>query len=228
MLRPLALVAQGLYLSLSIALLTGCGAIVPGAALHADTDADVAATEEESASDGALAGDASDTALAEDESEPPIRLPSDVQGDAYYSPGQVVQASAEESVADAPPASLASFVAEGASEEEDLAAPAAGRVVEVGQDEFDATVLAADVPVLVDFSARWCGPCQRLAPTLGDLAEDRRDVKIVTVDIDQSPQLAQTYRVRSVPTLIVFRQGEATAQHKGAASRAQLDQLLAR
>jgi thioredoxin 1 len=230
MLRSLALAAYVLDVILTAVVLTGCGAIVPGAALHADAGADVAAAEDASVPDAALAEDASasDTALAQDESAAPLRLPSDVQGDAYYAPGQVVPASAEEPEANDRSATLASYVAEDSAEAPGGAAVETGAVEEVGPDEFDATVLAADIPVLVDFSARWCGPCQRLAPMLDELAEDRSDVKIVKVDIDQSPQLAQAYRVRSVPTLILFRQGEVTAQHKGTATRAQLDQLLAR
>lgn len=108
-------------------------------------------------------------------------------------------------------------------------APRAVPAIEhVNGDSFQAEVLAAPTPVLVDFSAEWCGPCKKLAPVLQELAADTPDVKIVQVDIDESKQLAKTYRVRSVPTLILFKQGEPVSQHRGLADRGTLDALLAR
>ena len=95
-------------------------------------------------------------------------------------------------------------------------------------DSFASEVLDSDRPVLVDFYADWCGPCKQLAPVLDDLAADTPDVKVVKVNIDASRQLAKTYQVRSVPTLMVFKQGEMVAHHRGAANRKKVEELLAR
>ena len=101
-------------------------------------------------------------------------------------------------------------------------------VEQVETDSFASEVLDSDRPVLVDFYADWCGPCKQLAPVLDDLAADTPDVKVVKVNIDASRQLAKTYQVRSVPTLMVFKQGEMVAHHRGAANRKKVEELLAR
>jgi len=80
----------------------------------------------------------------------------------------------------------------------------------------------------VDFYAEWCGPCKKLAPVLNELAADTPNVKIVKVDIDESAQLAKTYHVRSVPILILFRQGQPVSQHRGMADRQTLETLVTR
>jgi thioredoxin 1 len=100
-------------------------------------------------------------------------------------------------------------------------------VIEVDDDSFDREVLAAEVPVLVDFGAPWCGPCKALAPIVARLAaETAGRVKIVTMDTDASPRTAQRYGIRAVPTLLVFRKGERTAGHLGVASKERLLELL--
>ena len=104
----------------------------------------------------------------------------------------------------------------------------AGRVEHAHDGDFAAKVLQSDVPVLVDFYADWCGPCQRLAPTLEDLARENPSAKVVKVDVDRSPQLAMQYGVSSIPALAVFKDGQITAQHVGLASKEQLKALLRR
>ncbi len=104
----------------------------------------------------------------------------------------------------------------------------AGRVEHAGDGDFAAKVLQSDVPVLVDFYADWCGPCQRLAPTLEQLARETPDARIVKVDVDRSPELAMQYGVSSIPSLAVFKDGQVTAQHVGLASKEQLKALLLR
>jgi thioredoxin 1 len=91
---------------------------------------------------------------------------------------------------------------------------------------FEQTVLKSDVPVLVDFYANWCGPCKRLAPVLDELARETSQAKFVKVDVDRSPKLAGSFGVRSIPTLIVFKDGKAVAQHVGLASKTSLKRLL--
>jgi thioredoxin 1 len=87
-------------------------------------------------------------------------------------------------------------------------------------------VLASDVPVLVDFYADWCGPCKALAPTLDQLAAENPQVRVVKVDIDESPELAARYGVRSVPRLMVFKGGQVAAQQSGVASKSRLTAML--
>ncbi len=102
-------------------------------------------------------------------------------------------------------------------------------VIEVDDSSFESEVLAAEVPVLVDFVAPWCAPCKALAPIVQRVAvETAGRVKVVTVDTDASPATAQRYGVRGVPTLLVFRNGELTAQHLGATTREKVLDLLAR
>ena len=83
-------------------------------------------------------------------------------------------------------------------------------------DEFQTKVLEATTPVLVDFFATWCGPCRMLAPVLDEVAAENPAVKVYKVDIDQSPELAFKYQVSSVPTLIVFENGQVKNERLGA------------
>lgn len=82
-------------------------------------------------------------------------------------------------------------------------------IAEVNQDTFENEVLQSDQPVLVDFSAVWCGPCKMLKPVVQELAEDWADtVKVVELDVDHSPEIAGRYQVLGVPTLMLFVDGE--------------------
>jgi thioredoxin len=101
-----------------------------------------------------------------------------------------------------------------------------GRVEHVNTDNFKGNVLDADVPVLVDFYADWCGPCRMLAPALDKLARETPDARVVKIDIDKSPQLAARYRVSSIPTVMVFKDGSVVARHTGLADQKTLQRLL--
>ncbi|MBN2475515.1 MAG: thioredoxin [Pirellulales bacterium] len=101
-----------------------------------------------------------------------------------------------------------------------------GRVEHANQADFARHVLQSEVPVLVDFYADWCGPCQMLAPVLDALAQETTQAKIVKVNVDQNPQLAVQYGVSSIPSLIVFQSGQVTSQHVGLASKGQLKDML--
>jgi len=99
-------------------------------------------------------------------------------------------------------------------------------VLHASAESFEQQVLRSDVPVLVDFYASWCGPCKALAPTLEELAGENPDARIVKVDIDAAPDLAARYGVRSVPSLLVFKDGQITAKQTGATSKARLQAML--
>ena len=98
----------------------------------------------------------------------------------------------------------------------------------VSDADFEAEVLKSDKPVLVDFFAEWCGPCKAMAPALEQVADALKgSVKVVKVDVDQSPGIAQQYNLRAMPTLMVFSGGKVTAQHVGAMTqRASLERWL--
>ena len=100
-------------------------------------------------------------------------------------------------------------------------------VTKVTQQNFQEEVVQADVPVLVDFFATWCGPCQMLAPVLEEVAEEVEGrAKVVKVDVDEEQQLASLYDVMSIPTLLVFKNGEVAEQSVGAKPKADLLAML--
>lgn len=79
----------------------------------------------------------------------------------------------------------------------------------ITKDNFEKEVLQSDIPVLVDFWASWCGPCQMLMPVIEEIAEEKAgEIKVGKVNVDEEPELAQQFRVMSIPTLIVFKEGK--------------------
>jgi len=88
-------------------------------------------------------------------------------------------------------------------------------------------MIQSDKPVLVDFSAEWCGPCKLMAPVLKELKKDvKEDVTILKVDIDKNPQAARLYNVLSVPTLMIFKNGDIKWRQSGVVGARELQQVL--
>ena len=91
---------------------------------------------------------------------------------------------------------------------------------------FDAEVLHSEKPVLLDFWASWCGPCRMLSPIVDEVAEERSDIKVGKVNVDEQPDLAAQFGVMSIPTLIVFKNGEEIDRSVGALPKTRLQALL--
>jgi thioredoxin 1 len=99
--------------------------------------------------------------------------------------------------------------------------------IQATEATFDEEVLGSAKPVIVDFWAQWCGPCHMVAPVLDQIVEERGgDVRLVKVNIDEQPALAQRYGVMSIPTMILFRDGEAVAGTLGAQPKSALERAL--
>jgi thioredoxin 1 len=97
----------------------------------------------------------------------------------------------------------------------------------ITNENFESDVLKAEEPVLMDFWAEWCGPCKMLAPILDQIAEEYKGrVQIAKLDVEESQSIAMKFGVRSIPTLILFKDGVVEAQHVGMLSKEQLTKLL--
>jgi thioredoxin 1 len=101
-----------------------------------------------------------------------------------------------------------------------------GKLSDVTDATFQSDVLDADGPVLVDFWAPWCGPCRVVHPVLEEIDAEREDLRIVSLNTDENPQIAAKYEVLSIPTLIVFKDGEIATRLVGARPKARLEQEL--
>ncbi|MBA6413278.1 thioredoxin TrxA [Parahaliea sp. F7430] len=100
-------------------------------------------------------------------------------------------------------------------------------IVNVTDATFDEEVLQSDLPVLVDFWAEWCGPCKMIAPVLDELAtEYQGKLKVCKVDVDANPDVPPKFGIRGIPTLIVFKGGNAEATKVGALSKSQLTEFV--
>lgn len=94
--------------------------------------------------------------------------------------------------------------------------------IHVTSDDFKEVVLNSDKPVLVDFWAKWCGPCQTMGPIVEELADELQDMKVCKLDIDDAMEIARQYRVMSIPTFLIFKDGEVASRTVGEQTKAEL------
>ena len=100
------------------------------------------------------------------------------------------------------------------------------KAIELKSSEFESVVLQSSKPVLVDFWAPWCGPCRMVVPIVEELAEEREDVVVCKVNVDNEGELAQRFGIMSIPTLMVFKNGQVAAKAVGARSKEQIEEML--
>lgn len=99
-------------------------------------------------------------------------------------------------------------------------------VIHIDRNNFQREVLNSDRPVLLDFWAPWCAPCRMVGPILDEIAEERSDVKVAKINIDEQPELASQFGVMSIPTLMVMKEGRIVQQAAGARPKAQILSML--
>ena len=103
----------------------------------------------------------------------------------------------------------------------------ADNVKEYSTNDFKSEVVESDTPVLVDFWAEWCGPCKQLAPLVEDASEEFKDkIKVCKMDVDANRETAAEYGIRSIPTLMIFENGELVGTEIGALSKLQLEEFI--
>lgn len=99
-------------------------------------------------------------------------------------------------------------------------------VITITKENFEAEVLRSDKPVLLDFWATWCGPCRMVSPVVDEIAAERTDVKVGKINVDEQPELANQFRIMSIPTLMVFKDGKVSEQAVGVRPKNMIEAML--
>ena len=99
-------------------------------------------------------------------------------------------------------------------------------VITITKDNFETEVMHSEKPVLLDFWASWCGPCRMVSPLVDEIADERSDIKVGKINVDEQPELAGTFGVNSIPTLVVIKEGKITNHAVGARPKAQILEML--
>ncbi|MBQ7415804.1 MAG: thioredoxin [Oscillospiraceae bacterium] len=98
--------------------------------------------------------------------------------------------------------------------------------IKISQNNFNEEVLHSDKPVLLDFWASWCGPCRMVGPILDEIAEEREDIKVCKINVDEEPELANEFQIMSIPSLMVMVDGKIVNRAVGAKPKAQILEML--
>ena len=99
-------------------------------------------------------------------------------------------------------------------------------IIEITKENFEGEVIRADIPVLLDFWAAWCGPCRMLSPIIDGIADENDGIKVGKINVDEQPELAQRFNVMRSPTLVVVKNGKVTASSVGVKPKADVLALL--
>lgn len=99
-------------------------------------------------------------------------------------------------------------------------------VIHITAENFESEVMNSDKPVLLDFWAAWCGPCRMIAPVVEEIANERTDIKVGKIDVDDQAELAGRFGIMSIPTLVVVKDGKVVNQSVGAKPKAQILEML--
>lgn len=99
-------------------------------------------------------------------------------------------------------------------------------VINITKNNFAEEVLNSDKPVLLDFWASWCGPCRMVSPIIDEIAGERADIKVGKINVDEQPELAAEFKVMSIPTLVVIKDGKIVNQSVGAKPKSQILEML--
>ena len=99
-------------------------------------------------------------------------------------------------------------------------------IIEVNKDNFETEVLNSDKKVLVDFNANWCGPCRMLRPIIDEIAKEKDDIKIVSINIDDEEELAEKYEVMSIPCLVLFDKGAEVKRNVGLIPKEAIEEMI--